>query len=378
MSSDYDDDRNLRRQSTLLDEIAGLLDERERLVNQLVESRREESAAQDTPFGRRTYSELAATWREGLGAYLWAPGLYQDTDLAHSGPDGQLVSRLNTDLVALESDARRREAVELRGAPDDLPGPDRARELLRDLADRSATVLRLSQLADDRVAVLASDKPLAALAQAESEVGSALDTIRRLSGRREPWVADAVRDITSGRIRAWTQRRDDIQARLAEAMAMLQRLRPHEPIAVGPDADAAQRDVDTLLGWLDKGGEIKLDRAGRPKPPAFGPRTVKEAWRLFDQCSVHGKPAYSADLLRVVKDRLVLDELLKALDAAWPAGTEVSHEDSPLERLAWHEDELQVLEQVLALPKQHTDAESMVSAAGLPPVPWTDSRALES
>ena len=200
---------------------------------------------------------------------------------------------------------------------------------------------------------------------------------RSWQARREPWVRDAVADITTGRIRAWTHRMEDIEARLKQARQLMAQLRPLEPVVDRRRPCAAPPPGRGCCSatW-PTAAPSSVDRTGQPKQGMLTPRPVQDAWDVFTACTVQGQVPVSAEQLTIVRDTLALDDLIDGLDAAWPEGTNVSTEDSPSERLAWHEDELGVLEQVLRLPSQHADAGSAASAAGLPPVPWHDTDAL--
>ena len=93
--ADYDDQRNADDQSRLLAEIEALLDERSSLIDELVRSRQQESEAQSTPFGAKTYSELAQEWRAGLDSFGWAEAVLGVPAVDEPAPDPAALQRLN-------------------------------------------------------------------------------------------------------------------------------------------------------------------------------------------------------------------------------------------------------------------------------------------
>lgn len=378
-ASDFDRDANEDDVAIALEAIGTLLDRREDLIEQLVTARREESETQSTPFGNLTLSALADQWRTHLGQYEWAREILPDPAGSSTALNLADIPALQRDLRELADDARVALTLELAGGAAVAPLPDAIQQLVEDHRRLAAETEDLTSRADRRVAEQARAADQALISAAETHVQLLLDELRELRSRPEAWITDALADITAGRTRSWDNRLADVSRRLDAARKALAALEPHLPLTITGGPEIARQRLSVLLDWLDSGGQIKLDGTGRPKAKMLTPKPVKEAWPLWTDVTVHGRSITDRDGLLVLQTQFALDDDLAGLDAAWPAGTPVSQEDSAAERLAWHEDELGVLKMVLELPSKVDAAKASVGALpGAYPLSWMDDSAVSN
>ncbi|TCC50488.1 DUF559 domain-containing protein [Kribbella pittospori] len=159
-----------------------------------------------------------------------------------------------------------------------------------------------------------------------------------LGRRLEPWLADAVRDVTGGRERSWRQRSEATTAGIAGAQFWLQAV--GGSLVTGLDrlelADAVGQ-VTTLEQHLASGGKIK-GLLGRSK-------AAKAAALLLECVRVNGQSIEDLDQLQPVRGRVMAEVELSRLEDLW------GYSHSPFgpqeQRIAVLTDENVVLGQVL-------------------------------
>ncbi|MFI6827538.1 AAA domain-containing protein [Kribbella sp. NPDC050241] len=210
------------------------------------------------------------------------------------------------------------------------------------LAERRAELtVRAQELADarrtDEFAALMRCDP----AQRDQIRFGVTDLTRRrqdLGRRPEPWIADAVRDVTGGRERSWRQRSEATAAGIGGAQSWLQAV--GGSLVTGIErlelADAVGQ-VTMLEEHLANGGKIK-GLLGRSK-------VAKTAALFLESVRVNGRTIEGLEQLQPARGRVMAELELSRLEDLW------GYSHTPFgpqeQRLAVLTDENIVLEQVL-------------------------------
>lgn len=225
------------------------------------------------------------------------------------------------------------------------------------------------------IAALGNDTRTA-LHERTSSLAKALDD---LESRSEGWVADAVRDVRTGRRQSWQARADQVASLVEQAQPFVVALGPLTTVVADrenlPALDAMAR---ALHAHVTRGDTIKLRADGTPKLGAFSAKVLKQSQPFFDAVRVNGIPATTQMQLEAFTNYASSTQVLDALDRSWPANVHIPEEDTLDERLQWHITEHAQLLKVLAIADQLSDAEEWVTAHGLKAPDWADLADVQS
>ncbi len=200
-----------------------------------------------------------------------------------------------------------------------------------------------------------------------------------LERRHEAWTQDALSDIRAGRRTAWANRAAVVRDLCWQVAPLVDQL-GHLPNVVVKAGDIAlhRHQAQDLVPVLNAGHTIKRGADGAPKIGMFAPRAVRAAAPFFASVVVDGLSPTTSEQVGRFLLWLQVEELLTALDRAWPATVAIPHEDTPRERLDWHVVELEQLTILLQLGDAIGYANRELDAAGLPHPDWTTLHDIEA
>jgi very-short-patch-repair endonuclease len=368
----YDAQRSQRDIDEALGRIDALGRERDLVHRQLIESREQEVVEHTHRHYRGTLAAIAQQYAAEADQYGW---LAKFGRLAASEPPltndealEWLALARDDNLSADEAEARGR-LLDLA----DLPAPQQFADLcereraadearhLHDQASQHAAFTRIREL------------PPRDRAQLRTRMQELAREARELEQRRESWMNDALADVRLGRREFWQSRADQIHGLIGHVTPMVKALGPLTDVRIASrDLGSIEALSQSLLGYLDAGGQIKTFADGRPKIGALTAKTVKQCAPMFDSVRVNGRPAVTAEQLRAVRTHIAALRALDALDRSWPAAVQAPEEDTLGERLAWHVTEVQQLQRLLAFGDRLAAEEQYLHAVGIAKPDWGD------
>ncbi len=208
--------------------------------------------------------------------------------------------------------------------------------------------------------------------QLQGRLHQLADEADRLSGRREQWMNDALRDVRSGRAGQWRTRAETIRSLVEQCAAWTARLNPLTSVELRGDPAPLVALAGEVSRFLAGGGVIKTLPDGSPKIGAFSPKVLKQAQPLFESVRVDGLPPTSEAQLNLFAAWVEASKALSALDRAWPSNVAIPSEDTLQERLQWHVTELEQLHRVLLLGHELGAEELRLRELNLPAPDWND------
>ncbi len=375
-ASEYSPEEAKERTARALTAIEDLKQRKARTARELLEVREAETLRLSHAGYEGTLAEIAeqhAGQAERLG---WLADI---TELSPAAP-GAMNNAQALELLALLRDrglqADEQEAHQ--DLPDigQLPHPDRYAD---QLDHERQTAGRAEAQADARdheaYEAVAGLEPVVRfqLRQRIDELAARADELAR---RNEQWLSDALADVRVGRLQTWQSRHDQVGSLTAQARPLVQRLGPLVDVTLATsNPKPLLPHAAAIREHLVSGKHLKLDTAThKPKQGLLTPKAIKNAEPLFDQVRVNGLPPTTIDALDTFTTWVEVTGLLEAADRAWPATIEIPAEDSLVERLSWHETELQILTEVMALGHDLLEEESRLAELGVPKPDWTDLR----
>ncbi|WP_329484222.1 AAA domain-containing protein [Kribbella sp. NBC_01484] len=162
---------------------------------------------------------------------------------------------------------------------------------------------------------------------------------RELERRNEPWIAEALRDITGGRDRMWRHRQEMTAVGIDSGQSWLTGVDGR--IVAGLDAldfGEAVGHASALFDHLSQGGKLK-GLLGRSK-------IAKAASPFLDQVRVDGREIEDLDHLRPAHSQAMVEKLLAPLEEMW--GYRQPHTLPQAQRIAVLADENKLLADVLS------------------------------
>ena len=371
-AASYDAQRSERDIDDALTRIDELGRERAMVHRQLIESREQEVTQHRHRHYRGTLAAIAQQYAAEMDQYGWLarfgsiavsePPLTNDEALAW------LALVRDEELAADEPEAHHR-LLELA----DVPSPQQ----FADLCEREHATEAARQPHDQASRHEAFARIRALPAQDREHLRTRMHDLAReardLEQRRESWLNEALTDVRSGRREFWQSRAEQIDGLMRHVSPMVKALGPLTDVDIGsPDIGSIEALSQSLLGYLDAGGQIKTSADGRPKIGALTAKTVKQCAPVFDAVRVNGRPPTTAEQIRAVLTHIAALRALDALDRAWPTAVHVAAEDTLGARLAWHVTEAQQLRRVLAFSDRLAAEEQYLRAVGVARPDWGD------
>jgi very-short-patch-repair endonuclease len=216
-----------------------------------------------------------------------------------------------------------------------------------------------------------------ARADVQKVVNALADDVLAFEGRGEGWMRDALADVRAGRAGTWQARARQLRRLIDQASVLVDRVGPVTTVEIsGGEMGALVALAKHLREHLASGARIRTLPDGRPKLDLFTARAVKQAALFFDHVRVNGLPPVTDEQLAVFLAYVEAEQILGALDKAWPAAVVIPDEDTLHERLQWHVTETEQLERLLAFGEALRDAETRLTELGVNPPAWTDLAAV--
>ncbi len=198
------------------------------------------------------------------------------------------------------------------------------------------------------------------------------DTAESLVRSGPGWMAEAVLDAGSGRMRMWQGRAERVRQLVARAQPLVDEFGGATINVPAADLTPLVVQAQQLRHHLGAGGRVRIAADGMPALGVLTAKPVKAARDLLLQVSVDGNVPASPESLGRFVAWAQAQPLLRDLDQAWPGSTAVPVQGSAGERLAWHLAELEQLERVLALGAAYAEQEKRLAELRLPRPDWTD------
>lgn len=198
--------------------------------------------------------------------------------------------------------------------------------------------------------------------------------IRSLEHRRDAWIAAALQDVRNGRTAVWQHRADKLRLHRDRVAATLVELAPTTRVSLDGSADPESLHAlaINLRESVTRGKPVALNADGSVKIGWLTSPAVKASIPLFDAVRIDGVRPTTAPQLTQVIAFLEAGRLLTALEESWPSTVEMPTFDSPLERLRWHEDEMELLGSLLSLGGRIAAQSDRLRQLGIPQPDWGD------
>jgi very-short-patch-repair endonuclease len=378
-AAEHDPAQSRAAEAALLGQIDQLRRQRAATINQLTEARQAEIEKYTLGDEPVTLAQLARDNADEAELHDWLTALGEPLDLA--GDPSPLTNAEALELLAL---ARQPEIAEGLTTSPARPLPDEG--IMEPAAFASACDrVREAQAQVAALEAAAGHPAISRLRELDQvQCSSARDLIEsvsregaRLQQGAAPWLTEALADIRAGRAQTWAARRQQLYELVSQAQPRMAELGNLASVVIATqDHGRILALTRSVLDHLANGRTIKTAADGMPQLGALTPRVIKEAGELFQSVRVGGLPPTSTGALRQVELAVELEQLLGALDRAWPASVAVPQEDTYGEWLQWHMTEFQRLDQALAFAGRIGQAIGLFASLGLPPVDWARDSAL--
>ncbi|MFI6957044.1 AAA domain-containing protein [Nocardia sp. NPDC050408] len=368
-ADDHDAPSARRRVEAANARIAELRAARALLAEQLLRHREQEVTSHEIGSYRGTLTELVLRHRAEAVRYGWVRNL----DQVHPG----------TALPVSSTEVREWRTLLL---DDALADPEVAAPQLITVHDVPPVAQWSKRLADatERATALAGQgtrpwiEAIRGLTPASrAEVSATVRQVDRelgeLSSSRDGWVRDAVVDVARGRGGVWHGRRMRLVELLEPAAPLTRELGIAQVRVSGGDRAGLVALAESVLGYVEKNGSIKLRPDGAPKVGITTNRVLKDAAPLFEHVRVDGRipvdPAHLRAFLRYEK----LERLVEQLDEVWTgSGVGAAVPGSVPVRLADHREHAEQLRILLTVGAELVTAGQQLRGFGMAEPDWSD------
>jgi very-short-patch-repair endonuclease len=352
--------------------------ERSILRAQMVNARQAEVAQVEFAGYNGTLASIAQKYNDDEQKYGWGTGLLvpktdEQFPLTADELRRWLALLRDNAIHENEEDAAQR-LVDLQNIPD----PSKLSDLIDAEAHSSSVAAQFQSVKSHPSFKDVATLPATDRTDLREQMRELARTARELEQRHEEWIAEALKDIRSGRGATWTTRADKIRSMIGAVQPLVDRQSQDTEITVAPDAD--QGTIESmarhLRDHLAASGPIKTNPDGTPKIGPLTSRVVKNSRPLFDSVRINRRVPTSAEELTAVLDYFEGEQRLAAVDRAWPASVPIPTLNSHWERLQWHVTELGLLSRLLEFASNIQREEKQVVSFGLTPPDWSNTASI--
>ena len=335
-----------------LEDIDRLRRDRAELNHRLLEVRESEVRTYELPGNAGTLATIALNFEQQRDVYGWF-------DTVTNAQPGSNPPLSNDEVVEwrnfLVDESIKIAEPEARQELPDLSGfvtPEDFADLVGAEARALADVANFVDVLRDPACVALQNASAEILEDLKSELLGVSEKIIALNRRQDQWSETAIADVRALQSTPWRARRDQILNLIDTVQPLADELGPIERIRCSTDASRLVAIAKGLRSHLAGGGKLKVDAVGRPRISGLSPQIMKESRPLFDAVVVDSSAPTTIAQLDLFLDWVKARDALDALDDAWPDSVSVPREDTLGERLAWHVNELEALEKVVAIAAQ--------------------------
>jgi very-short-patch-repair endonuclease/DNA polymerase III delta prime subunit len=360
-----------------LEDIDSLRRERAGLNHQLLEARESEVRTYELPGTTGTLAAIAIAFEEQRAVNGWFETV-TEVEAGSTPPlsNWEIVEWRNL-LIDESVQADEHEAKQVLPDRSSLLPPEDFADLVAVEAGAQATV---AEFAD-----VHGEPAFGALRKASPETLENLranlhwlgDEFVFVERRQDQWSDTAIADVRTLQATPWRARRDQIVGLIATVQPLVDHLGPIDRIRCSINPGPLVAIARALRAHVAGGGKLKVDTVGRPKIGGLSPQIVKESRPLFDAVTVDASPPTTVAQLDLFFNWVQEQDILDALDRAWPDAVTVPQEDTLGERLAWHVTELEALQRVLTVATQLDHLNASLAALSVRNVDWRSDVTIE-
>lgn len=373
-SSDHNEAAAAQEMRTLEQAVDNLRKQKAVISRQLLEAREAETLVHERGPYRGTLARMAVEHGRHSDEFGWLAALSTVPADAPapltSSEAGDLLRLLRDGAVQDDEGEARRDLPDL----DRLPSPAAFADLVgRYRAAKETTLQHAGLRQHDSYAVVAA-LPQTERRALRERVDRLADRADELARRPEAWLSEALADVRSGKRQKWQRRDSEIAELITQLRPLLETLgRLADVRTTAPEPASLLPHVVAVRAFLAEGKTIRVDpTTGQPKQGVLTSKVIKDAEPLFGQVLVNGLPPTTIEQLDTFATWVEATRCAGALDRAWPSGVMIPEEDTLAERLAWHEDEQQVLRSVIDLGRNLVAEETRLAELGIPRPDWND------
>ena len=365
----YEADEYSRERSELESTIESQLRTQAQLNADLVEARRWEVDSFTIAGYEGTPGQIAQNLADDRSSFEWLREFLHD-------PSEQCPS--NSDAIEYLSHVRDEELEELAGQlggrlPDEwgaqLPTPETFDDQLRLLSEAKKAGEEVEDLRSDPIYQALKDHHPHHRDEVAKSAESIADHLQRREESTSGWLVAAHQDALAGRTQQWEGRASDLEKLIDRAQHRIQAM---DLLRVtcqeGQEPLRFRENAERLLEHLKAGGRLR--RWGRVPP------VVQQAAEFRKYVRVDHNPPESVASVEGFLDWLEARRLLDAVLERWPQGVEPPAEDTLIEELDWHRDELSFLRDLLEERRRIGTFQAQLDRLGLPVPDWKDSAAV--
>lgn len=371
-ATDHDVSQTEWKIEETLQHVEKLRSDRQRLNDQLLNSRERETTVLSHAGYSGTLAAIAQQYETEREEYDWITDLITQSSgpvVAVSDEEAlEWLGLLRDERLLANGDESLRRSLDLAALPD----PEVFAGMAESLNDAERRHQTFQAVADHP-----ARKPLADLSPDDrrsfrDRLDSVIGLVKDTSQLRAQWLDDAITDVRMGVTDVWDARYRDIVTQLEYVEVRTNFLGYETRVQASGDPNANMQLAQALRQHVASGSEIKTNVDGSVKVGMFTPSIVKQCMPFLDAVRVNGRAPTTTDLLNRFTAYQESLWALDRMDRGWPAGTDVPQEDTLSERAAWHRAQVQTLWRVLSMRDQLKEIDGFVRDNNMPAIDWTD------
>lgn len=369
-ADDFSPEDNQRGIETELEKIHELKMQRQRLINELVESYTVDASPQEYAGYVGTSAELVREFLDDSQRYSWIRDFSGITDASSAGYSSDEA----LEWLGLQRDEKLTADAEIATGDDpvslNLPDPDALREYLV-LAQETRAEMGTTPSQE----VLELLESLGGIPDGEREMlGSRINSMyrsaQRVSSSPQKWVADAFNKMQFGALQLWVERAQRLDGTIRQLRTAVEQIGPSRTFEVQGDPDSYRSQVAKVRQHIERSGALPTKPDGSIKFGLFTPAALKESRAFLEGVKVDGIAPSTLEDVEAFDQYTFVNRTLQDFESRWSFAGATPSEARPEVRISELQMVLDLLQPAIDVARELSSVNEKLIGYNAPPVEW--------
>lgn len=369
-SDEFDAAENLQAIDTKLGEIDQLRIQRQRLINEVVESYAIDSSEQEVSDYKGTSAELARAYLADVSRYQWImeyPTIWGATNLVE-------VRDHYLEWLELERDSSlnqdRSQMIGEDASTIKLPLPEEMNEVFARVraakADATFETTKSIRKLTKGVAVLSEEKRN----ELVNKIPVLSQSFQRFTTLPQQWLVDAFNEIRFGAFDTWWERIRSLDQAVKNAEKLSGKLGNDVNVKLQGEWDTYRLQAERILDHVTTKGSIATRANGQAKIGMFTASVVKECRSFLEEVTVNGVSPTTAESITSLLEYMELSNLLGDYEDRWSFAGSFDSAQKPEVRISQLKSILSLLKPMVDFALEFIRLEEYLVSQGAPAIGW--------
>lgn len=369
-AEEFDNDANEQAIEAELRKIDNFRMERQRLINEIVESYSADSTEQEIYGYTGTNAGLARAYLDDAARFSWIQNFpkIMESDSLESN---------QSDLLEWLELLRDQSLIEDSSAVTGIDPITLGLAYPNIVRDNIAAVRKINSSSNGDVsnkvrelAAAVSGVPEDARISLANKLPGLQRSVDEINRSPEAWTIRAFNEMKIGAWNSWYDRANNLDQAIEQARLLVGRVGSNTTVEMQGEWAKYESQANHIFDHIQRNGPLPTKSDGRVKIGFLSSSVIKECRSFLEEVTVNGAAPSTLELLTALKDFVDLQKLLQDFEGRWAFARSFMPSGSPAVRVSDLEIVLRMLQPVLQVAKETKSTDEYLQSQGAPPVGW--------